>query len=309
VVPSLDASGDPATLSKPILTGILREQMGYKGVVITDALDMAGVREKYGDARVPVLALKAGVDMLLMPPDLDLAYNAVLDAVRNGELTKKRIDESVKRILRLKWDLGLARNPFVDPARAKAITRSPSHLAHAQALTDSTPTLVKNDADVLPLANTGQSTLVTGWGVASTRTVADRMAARGATTTVYETGTNPNQARIDAAVAAAQVNDVTVVLTNRAWMAASSGQRELVRQLHATGKPVIVVAVRDAYDIAHFTEVSTYLATYSYSAVSLESAVRVLYGEVDPRGKLPVTIPTAADPDATLYPFGHGLSY
>ncbi|MBA2698984.1 MAG: hypothetical protein H0U61_09475 [Nocardioidaceae bacterium] len=78
VVPSLDPSGDPATLSKPILTGILRNEMGYNGVVITDSLGMQGVRDKYGDARVPVLALKAGVDMLLMPPDLDLAYNAVL---------------------------------------------------------------------------------------------------------------------------------------------------------------------------------------------------------------------------------------
>jgi len=309
VVPSLDPSGDPATLSKPIMTGILRNEMGYNGVVITDALGMAGVREKYGDARVPVLALKAGVDMLLMPPNIGLAYNAVLDAVKSGELTEKRIDTSVKRILRLKWDLGLVQNPYVDVAHAGEVTRSPAHLEQAQALTDRTPTLVKNDGDLLPLAKTGQSVLVTGWGVASTATVAARMEQRGANADVLETGTNPNQAKIDAAVASAKAHDVTVVLTNRAWMSTSAGQRELVRQLTATGEPVIAVAVRDAYDIAHFTEVPAYVATYSNSGVSLESAVRVLYGEINPQGKLPVTIPTASDPGTALYPFGHGLSY
>ena len=309
VVPSLDPSGDPATLSKPIMTGVLRNEMGYDGVVITDALTMAGVREKYGDAQVPVLALKAGVDMLLMPPDLDLAYNSVLGAVRSGELTESRIDTSVKRILRLKWDLGLVQNPYVDVARALEVTRSPEHLEQAQALTDRTPTLVKNEGDLLPLADAGQSVLVTGAGTAPTAIVAERMKQRGAKADVFETGTNPNQAKIDAAVAAARTHDVTVVLTNRAWMSSGAGQRELVRQLTATGRPVIGVAIRDAYDIAHFTEVPAYLATYSYSGVSLESAVRVLYGEINPQGKLPVTIPAAGDPDTALYPFGYGLSY
>ncbi len=309
VVPSLDPSGDPATLSKPIMTGILRNEMGYKGVVITDSLGMQGVRDKYGDDRVPVLALKAGVDMLLMPPDLGLAYDSVLDAVRSGELTVSRIDTSVKRILRLKWDLGLVQNPYVDVAHATEVTRSPQHLQAAQALTDRTPTLVKNSGGLLPLATTGQRVLVTGAGVAPTAIVADRMRARGANADVFETGTNPTQAKIDAAVAAAQTHDVTVVLTNRAWMASGAGQRELVRQLTATGKPVVAIAIRDAYDIAQFTDVPAYLATYSYSGVSLESAVRVLYGEINPQGKLPVTIPTADDPDTALYPFGYGLSY
>lgn len=309
VVPSLDPSGDPATLSKPIMTGILRNEMGYDGVVITDALTMAGVREQYGDDRVPVLALKAGVDMLLMPPDLDLAYNSVLDAVRSGEITEQRINVSVQRILRLKWDLGLVSDPYVDESQVGSVVRSPEHLQAAQALTDRTTTLVRNQADTLPLAKTGQSVLVTGWGVTSTATVAAKMEQRGADTDVLETGTNPTEAQIAAAVAAAETHDVTVVLTNRAWMEAFKGQRDLVRRLTATGKPVIAVAARDAYDIGYFPEVPAYVATFSYSGVSLESAVRVLYGEVNPQGKLPVTIPTATDPDTALYPFGHGLGY
>jgi beta-N-acetylhexosaminidase len=309
VVPSLDPSGDPATLSKPILTGILRQEMGYDGVIITDALGMQGVRDKYGDERVPVLALKAGADLLLMPPDLDLAYHAVLDAVRTGELTKQRIRASVTRILELKWDLGLVEDPYVDVAAVPDAVGTPEHLADAQAMTDRSTTLVENDG-TLPLdAAADQSVLVTGWGATTTRAVADRMAERGAETTVLETGTNPSEAQVAAAEEAAAAHDVTVVLTYRAWQDTSAQQRALVRRLTATGKPVIAVGVREAHDVAWFPDVPAYLATYSWTGVSIRSLVSVLYGEVDPTGKLPVTIPSADDPGTALYPYGHGLGY
>jgi beta-N-acetylhexosaminidase len=310
VVPSLDPSGDPATLSRPIMTGILREQMGYDGVVITDALGMQGVRDKYGDDRVPVLALKAGVDMLLMPPDFDLAYNAVLEAVRSGEISERRINRSVFRILRLKWQLGLFRNPYVDESAVSETVGTPEHLAAAQRITDRTPTLLKNDSGLLPLQpGSGQSALVTGWGVSTTQTIADGMADRGVAADVFETGTNPTAAQIEAAVAQAQSRDLTVVTTNGAWRTGSEGQRELVNQLVASGKPVIAVAARDPYDIAYYPDVPAYLTTYSYTGVSMQSLVRVLFGEVSPTGRLPVTVPSADDPATPLYPFGAGLSY
>ncbi|MGA4848960.1 glycoside hydrolase family 3 protein [Streptomyces sp. G5(2025)] len=107
VVPALDPSGDPATLSYPIVTGILREELGYDGVITTDSLAMRGVRTKYGDDRVAVLALKAGVDQLLNPPQPRVAWDAVLRAVRDGELTEERVEESVLRVLRMKARVGL----------------------------------------------------------------------------------------------------------------------------------------------------------------------------------------------------------
>ncbi|MDQ4085671.1 MAG: glycoside hydrolase family 3 protein [Actinomycetota bacterium] len=310
VVPSLDPSGDPATLSRPILTGILRQEMGYDGVVITDALGMAGVRKEYGDDRVPVLALKAGADMLLMPPDLDLAYNAVLQAVRSGELTESRIDRSVYRVLRLKWDLGLVQDPYVDVEQVPGRVGTDEHYTAAQELTDRTTTLVRNQGGVLPLnPDARQSAFVTGWGANTTETIAEKMRQRGADTAVLATGTNPSDAQIEAAVAQAQDRDLTVVVSYRAWMDAHAQQRELVRRLVATGKPVVAVAARDPYDIAYFPEVPAYLATYSWTGVSLESVVRTLYGQNDPGGGLPVTIPAADDPGTVLYPFGHGLGY
>jgi beta-N-acetylhexosaminidase len=125
--PLLDPSGDPATLSQPIITGLLRGELGFRGVVITDSLRMRGVRARHPDDRIPVLALKAGVDVLLMPPDLNLAYRSVLAAVRSGELTERRIDKSVTRILELKFRRGIAAQPLGDEATAEAVVGSAAH--------------------------------------------------------------------------------------------------------------------------------------------------------------------------------------
>ncbi len=305
VVPALDPSGDPATLSAPILTGILRNELRYDGVVITDALTMEGVRQKYGDARVPVLALKAGVDQLLMPPDLELAYNSVLAAVRGGELTERRIDQSVLRILRLKYQRGLVARPYVDESTVDNVVGTPAHAAVAQRVTDATVTLVKNDG-VLPLAaGSGARVLVTGWGVATTAGLAADLNRRGVLADPLETGAAPAPAQIAAAVAAARSRDLVLVSTNRAW--SSPEQQRLVDALIGTGRPVVAVAVRDPYDIAYFPTVPAYLATYSYAATSLEAVTRVLFGEIAPTGRLPVTIPVAGSPQTALYPYGYGL--
>ena len=308
VVPSLDPAGDPATLSAPILTGVLREQLRFDGVVITDALDMAGVRQKYGDDRVPVLALKAGVDQLLMPPNFRLAYESVLAAVRGGELSEARVEQSVLRVLRMKFQRDLVDHALVDESQVSNVVGTPASYASAQDVADHGVTLVKNDGDLLPLAaGSGRRVLVTGWGVSTTATIAGQLTDRGLPATVLETGTSPNQTRIAAAVAAATTQDLILVSTNRAW--SSPAQQQLVRALLGTGKPVVVVAMRDPYDIAYFTDVPAYLATYSYTGVSVTALVRVLFDEVAPTGRLPVMIPVAGDPQTPLYPFGHGLGY
>ncbi|MEU4835309.1 glycoside hydrolase family 3 protein [Streptosporangium sp. NPDC023615] len=136
VMPRLDPSGDPATLSRPILTGLLREKLGFDGVVSTDALDMEGVRKRYGDGQVAVRAIQAGVDLLLMPPDYDEAHRAVLSAVRSGKISKARLDQSVRRLLKLKAARGLLeRAPVADPARAERVLRSAEHLKVARLIT------------------------------------------------------------------------------------------------------------------------------------------------------------------------------
>jgi beta-N-acetylhexosaminidase len=309
-VPALDPTpGLPATLSKPIMTGILRQEMHFDGVIVTDALGMGGVSGQFGDDKVPVMALNAGVDMLLKSPDgkLDLQYNSVLEAVRNGDIPMWRINQSVARILRLKFTLGLFDNPYVDESAINGVVGTPEHLAAAQRITDRTTTLVKNDAGVLPLsASQRRRILVTGWGAGTTQTLAADLAARGQDVERYYTG-SPSDAQIATAVQKANASDLTVVTAGKAW--ADTTQQKLVHALVASGRPVVVVAVQDPYDIAYFTEAPTYLTTYSYGAVALTSLTSVLFGDVAPQGKLPVMIPKAGTQDDVLYPYGFGLTY
>jgi beta-N-acetylhexosaminidase len=317
VLRSVDPSGAPATMSEPILTGLLREELDYDGLIVTDALDMGGATGTYPPNVAPVEAFKAGADQLVLAPQMDVAHTAVLDAIRNGEISMRRLDESVYRILRLKMTRGLFDDPFVDVELAAKVVGAPDHLHDAQVITDHTTTLVKNDAGVLPLTDDPRNVLVTGWGVTTTSTLGNAIGQRGQTVTVLETGTTPSPAMIDQAVAAAADSDLVVMSTmNAASVNVTTGlptpsaaaQQALVKALLATGKPVAVSGMRNPYDISYLTEAPTYLATYGYTAASIESLTRVMFGEVNPVGKLPVTIPRA-DGSGALYPFGHGLSY
>ncbi|MEO6511189.1 MAG: glycoside hydrolase family 3 protein [Nocardioides sp.] len=317
VFPAVDPSGAPATMSHKILTGVLRDELGFKGLIVTDALDMAGATSTYPPNVAPVQAIIAGADQLLVPPQMDTAYAAVLDAVRNGTISRKRLDDSVYRVLLHKFQHGIFADPMVDPVTAPTIMGAPDHLAKAQAITDRTTTLVKNDSGLLPLAAGSRRVLVTGWGVSTTQGIANAMAARGATTQVLESGTTPSATQVDAAVAVAQNNDLLVVSTNNAYAidastgqptAAAAAQTRLVRALLATGRPVVVSAMRNPYDVASFAEAPTVVDTYGYTADQVESLVRTLFGEVNPTGRLPVSIP-GADGTGELFAFGHGLGY
>ncbi|MGX4692115.1 glycoside hydrolase family 3 protein [Streptomyces sp. JNUCC 63] len=316
VVPALDGSDDPATLSRPILTGILREELGYDGVVVTDSLGMEGVRTKYGDDRVPVLALEAGVDQLLNPPSLDVSWNAVLNAVREGELTEARLDESILRILRLKARLGLFDDPYVTRAGVDRTVGTRAHLAAADRVAERTTTLLVNEGRLLPLSRRSHNkVLVVGADPASpsgttgppTGVLAAALTELGFSATALSTGTAPSAAAIDKAVAAARDADAVVVGTYN--VTAGSSQRTLVERLVATGRPVIAVAVRNPYDVAQLPTVPAHLAAYSWTDVELRAAARVIAGQVKPRGKLPVPVQRADDPAKVLYPIGYGLSY
>ena len=264
VFPAVDPSGAPATMSHAILTGVLRDELGFKGLVVTDALDMGGATATYPPDVAPVKAILAGADQLLVPPQMDTAYGAVLDAVKDGTISRKRLDDSVYRVLMHKYQRGIFADPMVDPATAPTIMGAPQHLARAQAITDHTTTLVKNDSGCCRSPPGPRPVLVAGWGDGATHGIANALAARGATTqVVVEYGLTPTATDISDAVAAAQDNDLVVVPTNNAYaISATTGQptpsalaqTQLVRALLATGKPVVVAAMRNPYDVASFPE-------------------------------------------------------
>ncbi|MGW9078199.1 glycoside hydrolase family 3 protein [Streptomyces kronopolitis] len=316
VVPAFDKSEDPATLSRPILTGILRERLGYDGVVVTDSLGMEGVRVKYGDARVPVLALKAGVDQLLNPPDLALAHAAVVRALADGELSERDIDAKLMRILLLKERRGLFARPYTTRRAVDRVVGIRSHLDAADRIADRTTTLLRNDAGILPLSRRRERRVLvvgydaaapTGTGGPPTAVLARAFTELGFTATALSTGLSPGKPQIDEAVAALAARDAVVVATYN--VTADSSQRQLVAALLATGKPVVQLAVRNPYDIAQLPGVKAALASYSWTDVELRAAARVIAGRRDPAGRLPVAIMRADTPTTALYRIGHGLSY
>jgi len=305
--PSLDPSGEPATLSKPIITGKLRGELGYTGVIVTDALEMQGVRDMHSDAEIPVLALKAGIDQLLMPVHLDIAVNAVLNAVKTGDLTEQRIDQSVLRVLKLKLKRGIFFKPFVDTGAVAKTVGTARNLAKAQAITDKSITALRNDAGVLPPKKKPATALVTGWGVSTTSALAAKLTAHGTAATALDTGQTPTDARIDQVAAAAQNADMVVVLTNN--IGAFPRQSKLLDRLGTLGKPVVAVAVQIPYDAGYDSSTKTWLTTYGYSTPTLEALTKVLVGQIGPKGKLPVDIPAGADLTTVKYPFGFGLTW
>lgn len=271
VAPALDPSNRPASLSRPIVTGLLREQLGFNGVVITDALDAAAL-DGYPEDQVVLDAVNAGVDQLLMPRNVPHAIQTLLDAVAAGTVSERRIDQSVRRILKAKTNIERY-------APEQPTVGTPAHQqVMADAAARSITLLRDRDLPLIP----GQHVLVTGWGVSTTTNLA---AALGATR-LY-TG-SPTPELIAQAVTAARAADVTVVTTFNAW--SDTAQQNLVAALLDTGKPIVVAAVGAPYDIASFPQATTYLAAYGYQPVTVTALARVLRGEATAPGRLPVTV-------------------
>lgn len=296
----------PATLSHDVLTGVLRGDLGFDGIIVTDAMDMQAIDDHWGAAEAAVMAVKAGADVVLMPPDMDAAIGAVIDAVRSGEISKKRIEASVRRILQVKYDRGLFDDPFNDESAVDEVVGRDEHLATAAEISRRAATVVENDG-LLPLdVDAAGDVVVVGPSAANVAVLSDELAQRGLSVTTHTVATNPTAAQRAAAVAAAEDADLVVAATWRAWT--NPGQAALVTDLLAGDAPVLALGTRDAYDIAYYAGVDAYVATYGTHRVNHAGAAEVLFGETEPTGKLPVTIPTADD-TGVLYPFGHGLGY
>jgi beta-N-acetylhexosaminidase len=318
--PKISGSKWPSSLSRFWVTGQLRGFLGYDGLITTDALDAAAV-SSFPPATVALKAFGAGNDQLLEiaqpeelegsdkpPADLLAGRRAILAAVTRSPAKMRALKASVVRVLRLKWKLGLAADPFAKPARVKQVVGTPAHLAVAKRAARRSITMLRNEAGVLPLApGTGRKVLATGFGETTTKTLGAAIGAHGLTPQVLDTGFSPSPEAIAEALAAARASELVVVSTFNAWTPGAS-QLELVDQLIATGKPVVVAAVGTPYDVAYLPGARTFITSYSYQPPSLEAMVDAMFGEFDPGGKLPVTV-TAPGSSNVLYPFGAGIGF
>ncbi len=322
--PNIDSLGLPAALSPMFVTNMLRNQLHFRGVVVTDDLGAGAVQAlNKTPAQIALMALNAGNDQLLRlaqgaPPtsQLDAMYNGVVQAVENGQVPQSRIDDSVRRILHMKWWLGLVKSPYQDPSEVGRIVGIESHLELAEQTSQDSMTLLSNVNNLLPLdPKKTKNVFVTGWQIngalPSVDTVAQQIDAKGPQANAFPTGYAPDQNTISQAVTKSQGNDVIVVLVYNVWQGAEllSPQEQLVDSLVRTGKPVIVIAQGTPYDAAYLPGVAAFLNAWNYHTTSLLTAADTLFGGVNPAGKLSVTITEPPPSTKVLYPFGFGLSY
>jgi beta-N-acetylhexosaminidase len=293
----------PATLSPTILTGLLREQLGFNGLVITDALGMGAIVSGFGAGDAAVRALQAGADTLLMPADPDVAIRAVVAAVQSGKLTRARVQESVVKLLSAKERLGLDRKRSVDVESIGDVLGDPAVNERAQEVANRAVTLVRNQGGMLPLAAPGRTCFVTMTesrystdGVAFAQEVHKRspeaalVALDGSMTpdTVDESLKKLPACPAYAVAAFAPVNP------GAGNVGLSSELSRAIESLIGTGKPLVLVALGNPYLLRAYPKVTAYLATFSGVVPAEIAAVQALWGEIAIRGHLPVTIPGEA---------------
>ncbi len=290
--------GRPASLSYPILTGLLREEMGYQGLIMTDALEMDAIDGHFSYSEAARLAVEAGADLIAFGGNVALedqqaAIDAVIQAVERGDIPKARIDASVRRILETKARFNLLNGSPIDPA---SVTGRMNQEAHRRLVADLFPqaiTLVKDEDAHLPLDPARRNLLVylTWYGEAALRCRREMPTLR--LVSVSYTPDEDDRAR---AVEAAQWADTIVVMTNDAITVPE--QAALVTAL-PPGRTV-VVAMRSPYDLLSFPDVSGYVAVYAPLVEALPAVCDLLLGEITPRGVLPVAL-------SEQYPAGTGL--
>ena len=303
-VPALAPPDVPATLSPAILTGLLRDELGFKGLVVTDALDMGGITKGFGGAEAAVRALEAGADVLLMPADPEAALKAVVAAVENGRIARRRIQQSVATILSAKERVGLERKRLVDLEAIGDIVDSPEASERAQQIAARAVTLVRNDGNLIPLATPERACFVvmvenrySSDGQVFTQEVR-RRAPRAAV--AFLDSSMPRDALEDAirGLPPCQTYAVAAFATVAAYRGSVGLAGELPHALEtliASGQPVALVALGNPYLLRSFPGVAAYLATFSNVPPSEVAAVEALFGEIDIRGHLPVSIPGLAN--------------
>ncbi|MCX6625176.1 MAG: beta-N-acetylglucosaminidase, partial [Acidobacteria bacterium] len=302
---ALDASGAPATISRPVLTDLLRTELGFKGIVVTDAMDMQALTRQYGPGETAVRAIEAGVDVLLMPADADEAIRAILAAIKSNRLSRRRIEESAGRILAAKVRVGLARKRMVDLEAINDDVGTPEAEEQAQSVADRAVTLVRNQAGAVPLAAPDSACFVvlaesrySRQGAVLLEEVRKR--APKALTVALEPGAHDaviNQT-IEKTSGCGQVVVAAFVsaAAYRGSVSLGGGFPRLVETLAKAQAPVTLVALGNPYLLRSFPDVAAYLATFSTVPPSEIAAVKALFGEISIGGKLPVTIPGLAVP-------------
>ena len=304
----------PATLSKKMTTDILRGELGFEGLIFTDAMNMKAITKSYSQGEAAVLALQAGADVIVFPEDEAAAFYGIVEAVKSGTLSEERIEESARKVLLAKMWAGLDRERLVSESRAASVKNNHKHLAVAREIAERSITLVRNDEELIPLeydstksyyhvAVLDHNKNVETWHFIDTlersvptleTVILPRERSR------WKTRRRAIRALYDAALDSAKTKDVLILsiyLKMRNGVGSikpDADQMELIASLLALGKPTIVVSHGSPYILGDLDGVSTYVCSYGNPDASEIAAAKAIAGEIDIRGRLPVSLPNTS---------------
>lgn len=311
-VPSLNGGvREPATLSPLVLTDVLRGDMGFEGIVFTDAMDMSAISRTHNSGAAAVRALEAGADVILMPASVKGAVEGIVEAVRTGRLSEARLDESVLRVLEMKEGLGLHENRFATMEKVANTVGIPAHTAVADDIARRSITLLKNDRGLLPLAGTRSARVMS----VTYRRTSDVLAGRFFTRelrqtyprlTTAELDRNTDAGIYDALLRRARDRALVVVSTYVTAVSYSGSVAipeelsEFINRLGEIGVPHVVVSFGNPYLVTSFPDVQSYMLAWNGSEASQRAAAQALLGKVEITGRVPTRIPP-------LFEIGDGL--
>ena len=338
-VPALDPNPHlVATTSPAIMTSLLKNRLGFKGIVVTDALDMSGLVGLYSKnpGRVAVDAFKAGSDVLTEPYNLDACYRAMLDAVRSGEIGRDRLDASVLKVLQAKASLGLEKNRMVDESAIPRLVGSPESIAAGQRISDAAITLVRNNGKVLPLKDLRSDNRLHVVSQAKAKPgllviiLCDNRRSEDGRVLEHQIRNRVPSARfvyVDPRVAAARSDEILhaadvarqvvvavyVVPSAMRTRTVARGQKNSASLPDSTARLLSMILARAAgktavlamgtpYLTEDFPTIQNYICAFSNASVSEISAARALFGEIPILGHLPVNLSNASVPDASGHP-------
>ena len=306
-----------ATTSEKVVTGLLRDQLGFKGVIVSDALEMHGLTKLYPPnngnpaGRAAVDTVKAGQDFLELPSDLDGTYNGLLQAVKSGEISRKQIDASVRRILIAKAKAGLSSAPtkFVNPDTVAQEFGKPESYALAQEVAEHAITLVRDDNHMLPLTpDDGKSTLIVLFvsdphgddGRALEQQLRGKMP--DATVIYVDRRSAPLEADAITAMLPRFTRVIAAIYTvpqpgqvgSQTSLDTKTGAEVLQAILDGAADRTAVLAMGSPYPILDYPKIRTYVCAFSSVSTSERATVRALLGEIPFKGRLPVTLPGVA---------------
>jgi beta-N-acetylhexosaminidase len=300
------------------MTKILRDELHYEGVVFTDSMTMRGVTSNFSASDATLRAVEAGSDIVLLPPDVPTSFNAIKDAVATGRIPVSRIDASVRRILIAKAKLNLqdARNRFVDVNRLMTSVGSQATRDFAQHVEDLAITLVRDARHSLPLRSSPDLRVVqvnivdtrTGWREGPPgRVVAAELVKRFPRAVTVQVDDQSTASEIDLVRKLAQMADALVVngfirvAAYKGSIDLTAAETALLKDLEGMPKPFVFTVFGSPYVLTQMPELPSYIVTYDTSPLAESAAVRAITGEIEFKGKLPISLPG-------LYPIGHGLS-